>query len=1192
MKKVIEFFKNPLVIALIGLLALSLLIWFGGPAFKFGEDNVAPLGGVGARLVTILLILMIWGMHTLWKKLQEKKQNAELVDDLQENQESMQQNHTSNQSSEEIKLINDRFTQALSTLKRLKFSGKGSKKALYELPWYIIIGPPGSGKTTALINSSLDFPLAEQFGKGALQGVGGTRNCDWWFTNEAVLIDTAGRYTTQDSHKVVDSSAWEGFLGLLKRNRRRRPINGAIIAISLLDLLSQTEEERIMHAKTIRTRIDELMEKLEIRFPIYLMFTKTDLLSGFTEYFEDLGKEDREQVWGVSLPDAPMDLQGPDFDYLGAEMEHLIERLFERVLFRVNQESDPKRRGAIQGFPQQMENLRPIAESFVRQTFVKNRYRYQPYLRGVYFTSGTQDGNPIDRLMSSVSSNFGFARELVHPQNSQGKSFFLGQLFRSVIFPESELVGSNRKYEMVLRWGQRAAYVGMAGLAVIMFFVWAGSFTQHELYMNEVEEYIAEFKAENRRVSAWSNDIRAVLPTLNALGKASVVYDQEQHPWLSSMGLYDGNVDDSADKAYTKQLQRLLLPRLLQYLETYLKKGHQGGDLYNTFKMYMMFHKPQHMDQQQMLDWFSSRWELELRGEESKRKQLRLHLAALLKSDLGSADVNQRLVSSTRTLLKRVPVSQRVYGRIRTNSKFAQKIDMLNEFGENVRSTFKVDPRVTDALMSPLLFTIEGYEGVDTSPESLVITDTVNEKWVLTDDESSKMDYGAGDLKEISKQVKKLYLADYRRHWDNLYKSLNVTSFTDLGHANDVLTTFTDPVYSPLLTILQVGVANTKLSNQMAADFADDNKSGRKGAFANALASKAKLTVVDKEFRNLNLLLRETSKKPAPINGVIERVRQLQEFVYEVTVAPDPGKKAFDVARARYQSGAGNPITSLKAYAKNTPKPVKRWLSSLSDQTWKVILMAARQHVNAQWRSKIYTPYASGLAGRYPLNRSSSDELALFDFSEFFKPTGTMDAFFTEYIKPFVNTTGGWKNRVIDNYSLGLSSSAISQVRRAQDIKKVFFRLNPEIPGLSFQLKPFTFGKKDARFILEVGSKRISYSHGPKFWNTLKWSGDDENHRVRVIFEDLRERQHSRVYDGPWAWFRLQDQSELTKTRKSNVFLVTYRVREEKYAGGSSSGEGQKKVVNHKIKYELKAKSVNNPFSKNLLGAFRVPERI
>ena len=101
------------------------------------------------------------------------------------------------------------------------------------LPWYVIIGPPGSGKTTALVNSGLHFPLAAQLGAGAVRGVGGTRNCDWWFTDQAVLLDTAGRYTTQDSNSTVDKAAWLGFLDLLKKQRSRRPIDGAFIAISL-----------------------------------------------------------------------------------------------------------------------------------------------------------------------------------------------------------------------------------------------------------------------------------------------------------------------------------------------------------------------------------------------------------------------------------------------------------------------------------------------------------------------------------------------------------------------------------------------------------------------------------------------------------------------------------------------------------------------------------------------------------------------------------------------------------------------------------------------------------------------------------------------------------------------------------------------------------------------------------------------
>ena len=543
MQKLKAFFTHPVTISLIGLLAISLLIWFVGPQIKFGSENKAPLASQTVRLICIMVALVLWGLNNLRIQARNKKTNSNLVSDLKQAQEPGPASGLSEQTREEMFQINERFAQALDTLKRYRFKGATGKKALYELPWYIIVGPPGSGKTTALVNSGLEFPLADQFGRGALQGIGGTRNCDWWFTNEAVLIDTAGRYTTQDSHKVVDSSAWEGFLELLRRNRRRRPINGAIVAISLQDLLMQTEDERALHAKTIRTRLDELMEKLQIRFPVYLMFTKADLVSGFTEFFEDFSREEREQVWGISLPDAPHKDSAPDFDFVRSELTNLTQNLYSRVMWRMHQERDSKRRAAIQGFPQQFENVRFIAEQFVRQTFAFNRFKYQPYLRGVYFSSGTQDGTPIDRLMASVAANFGFAREVAQSPHQQGKSFFLGRLFREVIFPEAELVGSNVGYERTIRWLQRGAYVAMLLIMIALGVVWSGSVMRHKSFMQEVDAKVDEYNLANEKVTAWNNDARIILPSLNALFEAAKVYDQQDHPWLTSLGLYDTRVD-------------------------------------------------------------------------------------------------------------------------------------------------------------------------------------------------------------------------------------------------------------------------------------------------------------------------------------------------------------------------------------------------------------------------------------------------------------------------------------------------------------------------------------------------------------------------------------------------------------------------------------------------------------------------
>lgn len=1179
MKKIVAFFTNRIVISVIGLIALSIIVWFVGPMIKFGENNTAPLASEIARLVVIMVLLLLWGLNNLRLQMKDKKGNAELIGDIEQNQDLMDgPDPSGEQSSEEYHLLSQRFSDALATLSKLRFKGKN--KALYQLPWYIIIGPPGSGKTTALVNSSLEFPLAEQFGKAALQGVGGTRNCDWWFTNEAVLIDTAGRYTTHDSHKVVDSSAWEAFLSLLKKNRRRRPINGAIVAISIQDLLTMTEQELVNHAKVIRTRIDELMQKLEIRFPVYLVFTKADLISGFSEFFEDLSREDREQVWGVSLPNAPAPSQSPDFEFFDREFDRLISRLYERDLARMHYERDVKRRGLIQGFPVQVENLKVIIDRFVKQAFTKNRYDNQPYLRGIYFTSGTQDGTPIDRLMTTVAANFGFAPEQGRALSNQGKSFFLGDLFRKVVFPESELVGANRKFEAFLKWSRRAAYVSLVVLSVGLIATWYSSLQQHDEFMLQVDGFSRDFEKEEPRLKGWNKDIRVIVPALNALANASIVYDQEKHPWISGLGMYDANVDRSADKAYRQQLKTILMPRVIQYLEQRVAQGHQGGDLYHNFRIYMMFNRLEHMDTALVREWFHNDWKENMQGEASFRQALDQHLGMLLSLDFEPQELNQRLVGQTRSILLRVPVHQRIYSRIRTQPEYRQRVDLLNLLGEPVRATFHMDDTVLANLNIPFMFTKEGYDRLDLSTESPMIADIVRERWVLSDDDGAKVDFIQDDLEEISEKVKQLYLTEYVSHWEKVLKSLKIAEFKSLSQAQEVLALFVDPVDSPLHALLQVIRENTKLSVQVAQDLNDDHGEGKAGKVTAALADQFKGTPVDQRFRAINVLTRESSKKPAPVKSIDTRLLQVKEFITDLSIAPDVGKKSFQIALARFQAGSGNPLTNLSSFAADKPEPVRQWLETLSDQSWKIIIGGARGHINQEWKAQVYSFYQEALAGRYPLRQKSSNEMALLDFSDFFKPQGRMDKFYLKYIKPFINTRKGWKNKVVDKRSMGLSSATLNQIRIGQSIKSIYFRASPETPSLSFQLKPFKMNKSDARFWIDVGEQKVLYKHGPKFWKDLSWSSEEGNNRVRVVFEDLDGGLHQKSFEGPWSWFHLQDQSAIYKTKKSNVFRVVFNAPDSN--GGSP----------HKIEYLVQAKSVNNPFSSNLLGAFKCPSSI
>lgn len=422
MRKIIQALNKRWLISLIGLLALALFIWFGGPLIAIA--GAVPLGSPVVRLLVILVIFVLWGLNNLRLHLKANKQDNQLIDDLGTPSAHDPAAIDTEQADEEMRLIKERFGQALDVIKKAKLPGADGSNRLYELPWYMIIGPPGAGKTTALVNSELHFPLADQFGKGAVKGVGGTRNCDWWFTDQAVLIDTAGRYTTQDTHEASDAAAWSGFLDLLRRHRRKRPINGVIVAISVSDLLQQTEFERTKNAQAIRRRIQELTQRLGVSFPIYLLVTKADLVAGFVECFDDLGRDERTQAWGMTFPlevSAAGDGVQAAFD---GEFSKLLGRLNERILSRLHHERDYNRRGLILTFPQRMANLGPAISEFIEQAFRPSRFEERAMLRGVYFTSGTQEGTPIDRLLASVSRTFGIEFQSAATLAGPGKSYF------------------------------------------------------------------------------------------------------------------------------------------------------------------------------------------------------------------------------------------------------------------------------------------------------------------------------------------------------------------------------------------------------------------------------------------------------------------------------------------------------------------------------------------------------------------------------------------------------------------------------------------------------------------------------------------------------------------------------------------------------------------------------------------------
>ena len=247
-----------------------------------------------------------------------------------------------------------------------------------------------------------------------------------------------------------------------------------------------------------------------------------------------------------------------------AEFEALITRLNERLFGRIEEDRDVRRRAQMFAFPQQMAALRDALTGFVHDVFAGTAYdQQQILLRGVYFTSGTQEGTPIDRLLGAIGRNFGMAPQIVPATPGRGKAYFIERLLTQVMLGESGLAGLNTRFEMQKAAIQLGAYAAAAIIAILAVITFSVSYGNNREYLNAVAADVATLR-DVPPVNANTPEPQ-LLPRLNAV---RAVYESTTRyegdiPWSMRWGLYQGrSVGNSARDAYLRTLDSVLLPRI------------------------------------------------------------------------------------------------------------------------------------------------------------------------------------------------------------------------------------------------------------------------------------------------------------------------------------------------------------------------------------------------------------------------------------------------------------------------------------------------------------------------------------------------------------------------------------------------------------------------------------------------------
>ncbi|MFZ4480428.1 MAG: type VI secretion system membrane subunit TssM [Rhodoferax sp.] len=1195
---------NRTTLTILLLLVLSFVIWFVGPLFalSFSGAQWQPLGPEWVRWSVILGLWLLWLLRLLVRWWRERNVNGALLGQLSRMQAAKPDQGPA-VGSEQVAELNRRFKDAAEVLKKTRFSASEksgflaglSRQYVYQLPWYAFIGAPGSGKTTALVNSGLTFPLAEQFGKAAIRGVGGTRNCDWWFTNEAVLIDTAGRYTTQESNEVVDKAEWQGFMSLLKRFRPRQPLNGVLLTLSVSDLLQMTAQEREVHAATLKSRLAELRDGLGVQFPVYVLVTKTDLLSGFLEYFLNFTREDRAQVWGFTLPYDPKTAGAIAVrETFNQEFDLLYQRLNDGMHERLLAEPDLSRRALAFTLPQQLAGLRDVLGRLLASVFSESKFSEQPLLRGVYFTSGTQEGTPFDRVLGAMQRTFHINSRIagVDSSGATGKSFFLQDLLQKVIFPEHFIAGRNLAAERHMRWLRRAGMAACGLLFVFANVVWSPwvSFGNNARYVEEVADRAQALRTSVEAISPPAReDAARLLPLLNQAREVawSNQFDFNHVPWGYRYGLYQGGKLDAAGQlTYTRLLDQAFLPRIAGRLESLLRSAPQGNAdyLYQSLKAYLMLSGEGRFDAEALKLWIRTDWDRSASTSTlEQRKQLDEHLDALLRERvvISPFPLNQELVRSAREILNQQAPAHRTYSRIKARLLGPEPPEFTIAAVAGAEAPNVLARSSKQALNTgiPGLYTVRGYALFQKELAAALADIGLEDAWVLGRSTSSSkrpLPNPAETLQQ-SQQISRLYLTEYAKVWQDYLNDVRLVARSGLADTIAV-TRILASVDSPLLLLTRAAARETSLiRTDSSASTRVDQAVDKLGRLKQEMSSAATLglggigaaagledkleMIVQGPFASLHAVTRG-----APGTAPIDALGKVLEDYLASLVAADSALRGGSIPRTQ---DAENRVRSEAA---RMPPPVRAVLEALVGQASQQIAGGTRSSASANVKGGVGQTCAAVIAGRYPFVRGAAQDVQANDFAQVFAPGGLMDDTFQKSLAPFVDTSRStWVPRPGAEGAAAGSSADLAQFQRAAVIRDAFFAPGSRAMKFDLIVRVVQLGGLD-RIELDVDGQSVVAGSGNDGSKRVSWPGVRGTNQVRLL-AGSKGGPPALATEGAWALHRLIDRGQVQGATSPERIVVNFNL------DGRTIG------------IEFTAQSVRNPLRLPQLDGFSCPGR-
>ncbi|BAI74041.1 hypothetical protein AZL_a05100 (plasmid) [Azospirillum sp. B510] len=1194
---------------LVRILVIVLLVgayWFLAPLLEI--DGAHPLAEPWARiglplgLVALYLVIRLYPSARLsWEKRQLARRGITATDSM------------NSMAVLERLAVMERFEAVAEALGPQAQPGATSADA-YTTPWYLMLGPQGGGRTTLLGRAELDFPLHQPAAGGDDQP------CDIWVSRNAVVVDAAGRLALQDSAPEQDEAGWRTLLQMLTRQRPRRPVNAVLLAVPVDALLADDGRRRQL-AETLRRRVQEASSQFGIRMPVYLIITRCDLVAGFSEFFETRDVDEREQIWGFSLPLERTAAGEAVIRRIETEAALLSERIDAQVPPRLQHERDAARRRLIANFAVQFRLAQQALARFAAEFLRGDHAGAAPPLRGVFLTSATREGFDPALLFGLVAEPFTLDPARVPAPLHPERSFFMANLFAGAILPEANLAGTNRAVEAGLASRHMLQY-GAAGLILaVAGGLWAQAYERHmgrlDLLDGAVQKVaLALGQARNQP------DLTVVFAPLADLQTASTGYRTAGAlPTLFDLGMTpDAAIARDLDTIQSALLRREFQPRAAELARQSLAAALSANDqraVHHALRVYLMLCTPARADAALLRGWAAQIGQAKFALFPEQNQIFQHHMADLLEVGLDPLAPEEVTVGQARRMLLRSTPAAQVYEELKRVAGTAGLRDFrlppatLPPSGAAAAGVVSMGSDVLEtATVIPGFYTSEGFYQVFLKQLPNLSNGSVEDDWMF--DASSIMAVSATNA-DLINQVTDLYVRDYVGAWQKLLKSIEFYGFMSLTEATqtlDYLSAADSPIRNILVSLRNNVDLPVPAPPQPAAGAATAPPVRRAGLTDRLLNAGSTLAAAQLQpepaaappappplppqltganwpgariaapFRSLTDLVVENGSRTAGIEGVLGVVSSLAATAKSVVLSSDPPRAAYQMALARLGVRPGqqaDAITLVRMAADRQPEPVRQWLTRLAGETWAAVMNEARASVAQSWEQEVMPEWRRSMRDRYPLFREGGAEIPLKDFSTFFGPTGIIDKFVQDRLAAFIDMSGArWTNRQVDGESIELSPAALRQLQQAAVIRQAFFAQGSgTAPSVRFSLRPTMLDSRATQLQLVSGGETITYRHEPPRARKLQWPGEAGFGPLRISVTDVENRSWSLEKDGIWSLYRLLDEARIRPAASGDRYQMDLTLN-----GLTAS-------------FELIAETAGpNPLDPRLLRDLRLPEHL